>query len=223
MASARGERQPLPAITPEAAAALWTLVTDNPPATARERLLVGMAAAIEERGLAASTVADVVRHARASRRTFYEHFRDRDDCFLALYEILGLRLVRVFEEGVTEHDDWLEEMAGASRAYLVALTAFPALTRAGLAEMTAIGPRALSARRVLLQRLAEVLQRVLADGRARHADVPSRELPPEQALAVIGGLHELVLICVEDGEIGQILDLAPIAADMVYRLTVVPS
>ncbi|MGK2938338.1 MAG: helix-turn-helix domain-containing protein [Solirubrobacteraceae bacterium] len=44
-----------------------------------------MAAAIQERGLAASTVADVVRHARASRRTFYEHFRDRDDCYLAPY------------------------------------------------------------------------------------------------------------------------------------------
>ena len=44
------------------------------PAEFRRRLLEGMAAAIRETGYRDATVADVVRHARTSRRTFYEHF-----------------------------------------------------------------------------------------------------------------------------------------------------
>ena len=47
----------------------------------RERLIAAMAASVEERGYADTTVADVVRLARTSRRTFYEHFQDRADCF----------------------------------------------------------------------------------------------------------------------------------------------
>src|SRR5689334_1416421 len=58
-----------------------------PPETSdhRERLLVGMADAIRERGnFASTTVAEIVARARTSRRTFYEHFMDREACFLAL-------------------------------------------------------------------------------------------------------------------------------------------
>jgi AcrR family transcriptional regulator len=42
----------------------------------RERLIAAMAASVEERGYADTTVADVVRIARTSRRTFYQHFQD---------------------------------------------------------------------------------------------------------------------------------------------------
>jgi AcrR family transcriptional regulator len=52
----------------------------------RARLTEALAASIEEKGYRATTVADVVRLARTSRRTFYEHFADRDACFLALFD-----------------------------------------------------------------------------------------------------------------------------------------
>ena len=48
----------------------------------RERLIAAMAASIEEKGYRETFVGDVVRIARTSRRTYYEHFRDRDACFL---------------------------------------------------------------------------------------------------------------------------------------------
>ena len=51
----------------------------------RARLTGGLAAAIEEKGYAAVTIADVVARARVSKRTFYEHFADKEACFLALY------------------------------------------------------------------------------------------------------------------------------------------
>ena len=54
-------------------------------ATHAARLTAGLAASIAEKGYAATTIADVVRHARVSKRTFYEHFADKEACFLALY------------------------------------------------------------------------------------------------------------------------------------------
>jgi AcrR family transcriptional regulator len=61
----------------------------------RRRLLEGMAAAIAEHGYAATRLADVVAHARVSRRTFYEHFEDKEACFLALYVALCDHLLEV--------------------------------------------------------------------------------------------------------------------------------
>ena len=60
----------------------------------RRRLLDGMATAIAERGFRESTIADVVRHARTSRRTFYEHFASKQDCFIALLREANAEMVR---------------------------------------------------------------------------------------------------------------------------------
>ena len=64
------------------------LVAEPHPAAAghRERLLAGLAAALRERPYGDITVADVVRHARTSRRTFYEQFADKQDCLIALLQ-----------------------------------------------------------------------------------------------------------------------------------------
>ena len=51
----------------------------------RERLLDGMLEAVNEKGFAETTIADIARHARVSKRTFYEHFATKQDCLLALY------------------------------------------------------------------------------------------------------------------------------------------
>nr|WP_246597528.1 TetR/AcrR family transcriptional regulator [Nocardia tengchongensis] len=50
----------------------------------RRRLLDAMADAVRERGYRDTTVADIVRLAKTSRRTFYEHFADKQDCFVAM-------------------------------------------------------------------------------------------------------------------------------------------
>ena len=62
-----------------------TATTTPAAAGHRARLTAGLAAAIAEKGYAAVTIADVVRSARVSKRTFYEHFADKEACFLALY------------------------------------------------------------------------------------------------------------------------------------------
>ncbi len=62
------------------------VISEPAQATHRDRLIAAMAASIEAKGYRETTVADVVRLARTSRRTFYEHFVDRESCFLALFD-----------------------------------------------------------------------------------------------------------------------------------------
>ena len=55
-------------------------------ASQRTRLLEAVGRAVAERGYAAATIDDVVRRAGVSKKTFYDHFADKQDCFLAAYE-----------------------------------------------------------------------------------------------------------------------------------------
>src|SRR6202042_410532 len=52
----------------------------------RARMLSAAVEAIEENGYARLTVAQVIRRAKVSRKTFYDLFVDREDCFLAVFE-----------------------------------------------------------------------------------------------------------------------------------------
>jgi AcrR family transcriptional regulator len=76
------------------------------PAEFRRRLLEGMAAAIRECGFRDSTVADVVRHARTSRRTFYEHFPSKQACFIALLQESNAAMVRQIAAAVDPGARW---------------------------------------------------------------------------------------------------------------------
>jgi AcrR family transcriptional regulator len=51
----------------------------------RSRMLAAAVEAIEEVGYARMTVAQVISRARVSRKTFYDVFTDREDCFLAAF------------------------------------------------------------------------------------------------------------------------------------------
>jgi AcrR family transcriptional regulator len=161
----------------------------------RLRLMEGMAAAVNEKGYAATTIGDVVRHSRVSKRTFYEHFADREACFLACYEFGAELALRAVAEAAGRGGPWPQRVRAATRAYLDTLRARPALTRTLLVEVHGAGPRALALRRAVLQRFARLLSDLVETGRRDHPEV--RELTPEMATALVGGINELVLATVE--------------------------
>src|SRR5436305_4647797 len=74
-------------------------------ASQRGRLLDAMAEVVADRGYAASTVADVIARAGVSRKTFYEHFRDKEGCFLAAYDVGVDLLLEAVASAGSEHDD----------------------------------------------------------------------------------------------------------------------
>ena len=73
---------------------------DAPAQGFRRRLLEGLAASIEERGYRETTVADIVRHARTSKRTFYDHFATREECFVELLSANSEEMVAAVRDAV---------------------------------------------------------------------------------------------------------------------------
>jgi AcrR family transcriptional regulator len=180
----------------------------------RARLTGGLAAAIAEKGYAAATIADVVAHARVSKRTFYEHFPDKEACFLALYsQTTDALLELIGAEVAGAGGGWAERLATAARAYFDRVAAEPALIRTGLIEIQAAGPAARALRRDVQRRYADML-RALSDEAA--AEDPSvRPLSPVLATAVVGGIDELMLEAVEAGQEQRMGELADAAIELI--------
>ena len=179
----------------------------------RLRLLDGMAAAVNEKGYAATTIADVVRHSRVSKRTFYEHFADREACFLACYAHGAELAMRAVAGAAAGGGSWPQQVRAATRAYLATLQARPALTRTLLVEVHGAGPRALALRRSVLAQFARLLCELVERGRREHPKL--RALSPAMSTALVGGINELVLSTVEQGGADQLDRLEETIADLV--------
>jgi len=207
-----GKAAPAPAPAPRAELAAPTEAAD----ASRRRLVDGLAAAIVEKGYVATTIADIVRHARVSKRTFYEHFTDKEECFLAGYKAASDDTLAIITAAAVAPGTWQERVRLASRAYLEALQAFPALTRTYLVELYAAGPRALKLRRVVHGRFADLLRALAQTARKENPEM--RPLGPSMAIAVVGGIHELVLAEVEAGRGDRLVDLADTATELLVAV-----
>jgi AcrR family transcriptional regulator len=180
----------------------------------RARLTEGLAAAIAEKGYAAVTIADVVRIARVSKRTFYEHFADKEACFLALYAETSEELLELIAAATDEADgSWDARIEAAARAYFERVAGEPELMRAALLEIHAAGPRARGLRREVQRRYAEQLRASSLAAAAEEDGI--RALSPALATAVIGGLNELMLEAVETGQEARMGELADAATELI--------
>jgi AcrR family transcriptional regulator/DNA-binding MarR family transcriptional regulator len=131
----------------------------------RMRILAAMAEVASERGAGAVTVAHVVARAGVSRRTFYDLFADREECFLAAFEEaigrVGAEVVAAYEQEA----GWRERMRAGLWALLVWLDQEPALAKLLVVESLAAGPRALEPR----ARVVRALVRAVDEGRGAGA------------------------------------------------------
>src|SRR5213596_3561078 len=95
--------------------------------TQRERMLDAMARAVAAKGYAKVTVSDVVALAGVSRRTFYEHFSDKEECFLESYTT-GARAVAADLAATVRasgRTDWHDRVSVGMHAYTRILAANP--------------------------------------------------------------------------------------------------
>ena len=168
----------------------------GPASGTRLRLITALAEAIGDKGYAGTTIADVVAAARVSKRTFYEHFADKEECLLALYAYACEQLMEVLRaSGAVDGLSWRERVRRSAYSYLAAIEEAPAITRAVLVEMQAAGPRAFALRRRTQERFAEVLRELVEQARVGEPEV--RPLSPALALAIVGGINELLLHAVD--------------------------
>jgi AcrR family transcriptional regulator len=173
----------------------------------RGRVLQGMALAVAARGYAETTIADIVREAGVSRRTFYEQFAGKAECLVALYEAASHNALKVLRDAIDPGHDWQQQVERALAAYLACMAANPVLMRTLFIEILGLGPAGLAARRRVNQEIADYMLGVVNRG-------PAERVTPQLAMAVVG-IHELVLQAIEDGRVTELAQLTATATALV--------
>jgi AcrR family transcriptional regulator len=180
----------------------------------RGRLLEGMAHAVAEKGYASTTIADIVREAGVSRRTFYEHFAGKAECLVALFEAASHNALKVLRGAIDPSHPWQTQVERALAAYLEGMASNPVLLRTLYVEILGLGLEGLAARRRVNQEIADFMLAVVNGG--------SRRGPPlsaQMAMAVVGGINELVLECIEQDRVDRLVELVGPAAQLVRAAT----
>ena len=173
----------------------------------RARLLEGMARAVAAKGYADTTIADIVREASVSRRTFYENFADKAECLTALYEAASANALGVLRAAINPQSDWQAQLEQALSAYFEALACNPVLLRTLFIEILGLGMPGLAARRRANQQLVDLMLEVVNPRRAGQGSEHRPALKPAMAMAVVGGINEMVLQSIEQGRAGQLQEL----------------
>ncbi|MBP1818086.1 TetR/AcrR family transcriptional regulator [Mycobacterium sp. OAE908] len=162
----------------------------------RDRLIDGLAASIGERGYRDSTVADIVRHARTSKRTFYEQFASKEECLIELLRRNNEDLIANIQTAVDPEADWQDQIRQAAVAYVDHIGSRPAITLSWIREAPALGQVARPLNRLAMEALTDMLVDLTDSPGFRRADLTPISRP--LALILLGGLRELTALFVED-------------------------
>jgi AcrR family transcriptional regulator len=169
----------------------------------RDRMLDAMAQACASEGYGGATVAAVIAGAGVSRKTFYEQFANREDCFLAAYDAI---LAQFFGHVIPAYErpgPWPTRVRSAIEALLAFLAAEPAFARMCIVEVLAAGERAIER----YDSAVRVLASLLDEGR-RQLPNPD-EVPATMAGAVIEGGAFLIREQILAGRTEQLKTLLP--------------
>jgi AcrR family transcriptional regulator len=165
----------------------------------RARLIAAMATSIQEQGYRSTTVADIVRIARTSRRNFYEQFADREACFLAVFEEANEATIEQIAAAVHPGEPLDVQVDSALDAYLDSVTSRPALHASFVRELPALGQAGAERQLAAIERFAELLVTLVEDGRRELPELGARPLDRDMAVIIIGGLRELMVISFDQG------------------------
>jgi AcrR family transcriptional regulator len=189
--------------------------TDSPSPEHRSRLLEGMAHAVAAKGYGDTTISDIVREASVSRRTFYEHFSTKAQCLIALYEASSHNALKVLRGAIDPAHEWQTQIETALAAYLACMSQNPVLMRTLFIEILGLGALGLQARRRVNQEIADFLLEVVNGAPGARA----RPLPRGMAMAVVGGINELVLEYIEQDKVDVLLELVEPSSQLVRAVT----
>ncbi|MFZ2113296.1 MAG: TetR/AcrR family transcriptional regulator, partial [Solirubrobacteraceae bacterium] len=152
----------------------------------RERLYEATIKAVNERGFVATTISDLVAGAGVSRRSFYEHFENKEECLLATYDELVRRLTARIIAAYDPEDEWTQQIDAIVRALFEASSDRPDAARLISVEMGAAGP-------VGIQRWARDAEMLSAFFAAVFEQAPGEgSVPQPVARAIVGALRTIL-------------------------------
>ncbi len=152
----------------------------------RSRMLTAAVQAVEDVGYARMTVAQVIGRAKVSRKTFYDVFIDREDCFLAAFDQAVEQARALVVEAYEMETGWREGVRAGLARLLTLMDEEPGLARLCVVEALGAGTRVLESRADVLDELAEVVDR------GRFASNAAREPPEVTAEGVIGAVFAVI-------------------------------
>jgi len=151
----------------------------------RARIEAAMIELVAERGFGAVTVRELVRLAGVSTHTFYEHFQDRETCFMCVYALIVRRSSKRVHAAQKDCHDWRERLHLAFCAWADGIAREPKAARLALVEAFAAGPAALER----MRRAEETFEAMIEHSFARAPDaVP---IPPLLVKGIVAGVHRV--------------------------------
>jgi AcrR family transcriptional regulator len=176
----------------------------------RERLLRAAAAEFAERGYAGAGSESISRRAGMSKATFYEHFANKEDCIIGLFEHAAGVVAEAMAEAARQATpgDAAARMRAGTRAFLSSLSEHPEFAQTVLVEIIGAGPRAAARRDQILEGFANLLD--AENAAAARRGLISRFESPYDSFAIVGAITELVSRQVRLGEPSDVLELAPV-------------
>ncbi|MCV7430536.1 TetR/AcrR family transcriptional regulator [Mycolicibacterium bacteremicum] len=190
------------------------MTTDAAGADFRTRLLAACEASIAEDGYAKTTIADIVRRARTSRRTFYEHFSSKEECFMALLAEANADQVRQISAAVDPDAPWREQARQAIEAWIASGESRPDLTLSWIRDGPSLGAAGRALTRDFMEQFIEMVNALVDSPRFREAGIGA--VSRQRVIMLLGGLRELTAVTVENG--GTMSDITEEAVDATIAL-----
>ena len=180
----------------------------------RGRLFAAAAAVFARVGYADATAEAIAREAGMSKATFYEHFANKEECIIALFDAATEMVLDAMRQAAArdEADDPRTRVRSTLGAFLETLATYPDESQTLLVEIVGAGPRAMERRDRALEAVAQYLEELNADDAERGV---TPRLAEHEAFAIVGAVVELASRQIRTGVPGRIRELEPV----VERLT----
>jgi AcrR family transcriptional regulator len=173
----------------------------------RERILAAVADVSSNASYSEMSVEDIISSAGISRRTFYEHFKNKHSAFLAAYDEAAGRLLAAVRAAYESQREFGQRLRAGIDAFLTLLAADPAFARMCIVEVMAAGPEAVARRNEAMKAFGAMIE--------QNADATLAEGPPSSLTAetVVGGIYDVIYNRIQQGLVHELPNLTP---DLVY-------
>jgi AcrR family transcriptional regulator len=183
----------------------------------RQRLFAAAAKVFTDAGYADATAEAIARQAGMSKATFYEHFANKEECILALFDAAADEVFRATGQSTAAPElsaGYEEHLRLRLRAFLETLAQYPEQAQTVLVGVIGAGPRASARRDAILDAFADWIYQ----DNATYA--PSFDAPTfasrADAFAVIGGIVEVVSRQLRTGQPADIREVEPTLLRLLY-------
>ena len=183
----------------------------------KERLFEAAAIVFSKLGYADASAEAISRQAGMSKATFYEHFANKEECLVALFEHATAEfLEKLVSASRGAERDFEERHSAGLHAILEAIEEDPVLAQAILVETVGAGPRLAELRIAVLNSFA----RVMYEQTVRAAELTGGPAfaSPDEAFAIVGATFELVSRQLRTGQPERVLDLQPLIERLIIGL-----